>query len=113
MKFEIDPTAPEPIVRRDFLKKLSAASTAAWMSGAPQLVRGSEHQHPAARADACIVLWMAGGMAAPETFDPKRYAPYESGMAVDSVLSTFPSIDTAVYDIKICAGLENIAGVMD
>ena len=36
--------------------------------------------HPAARADACIVLWMAGGMAAPETFDPKQYAPFEKGL---------------------------------
>jgi len=113
MKFEIDPEAPEPIVRRDFLQKLGAASTAALMSGAPQLVRGKDIEHPEARADACILLWMGGGMAAPETFDPKRYAPFEKGMAVDTVLSTFPSIDTSVDDIKICAGLENIAGVMD
>ncbi|MEM9283848.1 MAG: DUF1501 domain-containing protein [Verrucomicrobiota bacterium] len=113
MNFEIDPTAPESIVRRDFLKKLGAASTAAWMSGAPQLVKGSQIQHPEAKADACILLWMAGGMAAPETFDPKRYAPFEVGMSVDSVLSTFPAIDTAVDNIKICAGLENIAGIMD
>jgi len=113
MKFDIDPTAPYSIVRRDFLKKLALASGAAWMSGAPQLVRGNGLQTPAAKADACILLWMAGGMAAPETFDPKRFAPYEKGMAVDSVLSTFPSIDTAVDDIKICAGLENVARVMD
>ncbi|MGK0238125.1 MAG: hypothetical protein ACI92G_001589 [Candidatus Pelagisphaera sp.] len=113
MKFDIDPTSPESIVRRDFLKKLALASSAAWMSGAPQMVRGSGLQAPAAKADACILLWMAGGMAAPETFDPKRFAPYEKGMAVDSVLSTFPSIDTAVDNIKICAGLENIASVMD
>ena len=113
MKFDIDPTAPEQTVRRDFLKKLSAATAAAWMSGTPQLVRGNDIEHPEAKADACILLWMAGGMAAPETFDPKRYAAYEQGMSVDSVLSTFPSIDTAVDDIKICAGLEHIAGVMD
>ncbi|MEM7600956.1 MAG: DUF1501 domain-containing protein [Verrucomicrobiota bacterium] len=113
MKFDIDPSAPESIVRRDFLKKLGAASTAAWMSGAPQIVRGSGVEHPTAKADACILLWMGGGMAAPETFDPKRYAPFETGMPVDSVLSTFPAIDTAVDGIKICAGLENIAHVMD
>ena len=77
------------------------------------MVRGKDVQHPAARADACILLWMAGGMAAPETFDPKRYAPYHPGIAVNSVLSTFPSIDTVVDDIKICKGLEHIAGVMD
>lgn len=113
MNFEIDPNAPESIVRRDFLKKLGAASTAAMMSGAPQLVRGKDIEHPEAKADACILLWLAGGMAAPETFDPKRYAPFEKGMSVESVLSTFPAIDTAVDDIKICAGLENIASVMD
>lgn len=113
MNFEIDPQAPETIVRRDFLKKLALASSAAWMSGTPQFVHGSGLQAPAAKADACILLWMAGGMAAPETFDPKRYAPFSRGMPVDSVLSTFPSIDTAVDNIKICKGLENIAGIMD
>jgi hypothetical protein len=113
MKFDPDPTAPESIVRRDFLKKLALASSAAWMSGAPQLVHGKGIQNPSATADACILLWMAGGMAAPETFDPKRYAPFEKGMAVDSVLSTFPAIDTAVDNIKICRGLESIASVMD
>jgi Protein of unknown function (DUF1501) len=32
--------------------------------------------HPKATADACILLWMGGGMAAPETFDPKAYQPF-------------------------------------
>ncbi len=113
MHFEIDPTATASVTRRDFLKKLAVASSAAWMTGAPQSVYGNDVQHPAARADACILLWMAGGMAAPETFDPKRYAPYEPGMAVDSVLSTFPSIDTVVDHVKICSGLDHIAGIMD
>jgi len=101
------------LARRDFLRQLSAASAAAWMAGEPRLVKGAALQHPEAKADACILLWMGGGMAAPETFDPKRYAPYQPGMAVDSVLSTFPAIDTAVDHIKICKGLEHIAQVMD
>lgn len=103
-------------VRRKFLRQLSAASAAAWMTGAPQLVSASEEspvEQPKPTADACILLWLAGGMAAPETFDPKRYAPYENGMAVDSMLSTFPAIDTSVDGLKICAGLENVAQVMD
>lgn len=108
-----DPTEPEAIIRRDFLRKLAAAGAAAWMSGEPQLVRGKGIAHPAARADACILLWMAGGMAAPETFDPKRHAPFEKGMKVDSLLSTFPSIPTSVDGLRICQGLEHIAGVMD
>jgi hypothetical protein len=52
-------------------------------------------------------------MAHTETFDPKRYTPFEKGLSPDKVLSTFPSIDTAVDHIKISAGLEKIARVMD
>ena len=26
-----------------------------------------------------ILLWMAGGMAQTETWDPKRYTPYRAG----------------------------------
>ena len=64
-------------------------------------------------ADTVIVLWMAGGMAHTETFDPKRYTPYKAGLASNKVLSTFPSIDTAVDNIKLSQGLETIARVMD
>ena len=108
-----DPTAPPSIVRRDFIKQLSAAATAAWMTGEPRLAQAASFQHPPARADACILLWMAGGMAAPDTFDPKRYHPFQKGLEVSRMLSTFPAIDTNVDGIKICQGLENIAQVMD
>src|SRR5438046_468197 len=64
-------------------------------------------------ADAVIVLWMAGGMAHTETFDPKRYTPFSKGLESNRVLSTFPSIDTVVDNIKISQGLENVAKVMD
>src|SRR5207302_9272782 len=66
-----------------------------------------------ATADSMIVLWMAGGMAQTETFDPKRYTPFEPGVRTDRVLSTFPAIDTAVDNIKISQGLERVAKVMD
>ncbi len=107
----------EPLLeRRTLLKALSAAATTAWMANEPTLVSAkpdSKIEHPAPKADACILLWMAGGMAAPETFDPKRYVPYEKGLEVSKMLSTFPAIDTVVDDLKICAGLENIAKVLD
>ena len=98
--------------RREFLKALSASTTAALMARAPQLL-GADLIHPVAKADSCILLWMAGGMAAPETFDPKRYQPFEKGVPMSNVLSTFPSIRTAVDNISICQGLQNIASVMD
>ena len=56
------------------------------------------------------MLWMAGGMAHTETFDPKRYTPFEKALESNRVLSTFPAIDTAVDDIKFSQGLEKIAG---
>lgn len=102
--------------RRDFLKQLAAGTAAAVMAGEPRLLAAAEDgavEHPQPTADACILLWMAGGMAAPETFDPKRYHPFEIGTPVEKVMSTFQAIDTAVNQIKICEGLENIARVMD
>jgi hypothetical protein len=60
-----------------------------------------------------IVLWMAGGMAQTETFDPKRYTPFAPGVPIKDVLSTFPSIPTAVDGIRFTKGLERLAGVID
>jgi hypothetical protein len=111
---EFQPT--EAFARRRFLKQLAAASAAAWMSGMPRRMTAADGhavEHPEPTADACILIWMAGGMAAPETFDPKRYLPFEVGTPVEKVMSTFPAIDTAVDHIKICQGLERIASVMD
>ena len=33
-----------------------------------------------------ILLWMGGGMAQTDTFDPKRYIPYESGLRSADVI---------------------------
>lgn len=107
----------ELVARRDFLKQMAVASTAALMAGQPRLLSaaptGEQIVHPAAKADACILLWMGGGMAAPDTFDPKKYVPFEVGVPVAQVESTFPAIDTVVDNIKITQGLENVAQVMD
>ena len=73
------------LTRRGFL---TAGATLAALAGRePQLVRAAA---PAATADAVIVLWMAGGMAQTETFDPKRYTPFAPGVRTEQVLSTFP-----------------------
>jgi hypothetical protein len=98
--------------RRDFLKTASAATLGALTAGAPRLF-GADLEKIAPRADTVIILWMAGGMAHTETFDPKRYAPFEKGLEPARVLSTFPAIDTAVDHIKFSKGLEKIASVMD
>src|SRR3954451_17816521 len=110
-------TSVDGSTRRDFLRAMAAASAAALMANEPRLLRAytsaAAVKPSKAKADSCILLWMGGGMAAPETFDPKRYQPFEVGLPVEKVMSTFPAIDTAVDNIKISKGLENIARVMD
>jgi hypothetical protein len=99
--------------RRDFLKTASAATLGALAASAPRLY--GETKPPAFRptADTVIVLWMAGGMSATDTFDPKRYVPFTPGVESKRILSTFPQIDTAADHIKLSQGLEHVAQVMD
>jgi len=101
--------------RREFVKGLSAATLGALGAGYPKSLVAAEGEalRPPATADTIIVLWMGGGMASTETFDPKRYTPYEKGMNPNTVLSTFPSIPTAVDGIRLSEGLEKVAKVMD
>ena len=65
--------------RRTFLKQLAASSVAAAAMGRPRTwadESAEQVEHPEPTADSrCILLWMAGGMAAPEMFDPKQYHP--------------------------------------
>ncbi len=99
--------------RRGFMGRCAtAAATLGALAGVePELVRAAPAE--AATADTIVVLWMAGGMAQTETFDPKRYTPFAPGVRTDQVLSTFPAIDTVVDNIKLSKGLERVAKVMD
>src|SRR5438128_8462755 len=100
--------------RRDFLKTAGAATLSALAAGYPRALLANETEEKIKpTADRLIVLWMAGGMAHTETFDPKRYTPFEKGLDPNKVLSTFPEIDTAVDNIKLSQGFENLAKVMD
>ncbi|MFN0168384.1 MAG: DUF1501 domain-containing protein [Bryobacteraceae bacterium] len=103
--------ALDAVSRRGFLNISAGAALSALAGAAPrQLAAGATIQPT---ADSMILLWMAGGMAQTETFDPKRHAGFESGMSPDRVLSTFAPIDTAVDNIKLSKGLERIGRVMD
>ena len=102
--------------RREFLKRSSAATLAALAAGAPVAglldgCRARPDLKPS--ADAVILLWMAGGMAHTETFDPKRYTPFEKGMEGTRVLSTFKSLPTALDGIHFSEGLQAIGRVLD
>jgi len=56
---------------------------------------------------------MAGGMPHTETFDPKAYMPFSTGMESNSVLSTFKSLPTAIDGVHFSEGLQSIGKIMD
>lgn len=103
--------------RREFLKTAGAATLGALAAGAGGRMIPARSGEPEEKitptADTLIILWMGGGMAHTETFDPKRFMPFEVGMDPARLATTFPTIDTAVDSIKFTAGLEKIGAVMD
>ncbi|MFM9074756.1 MAG: DUF1501 domain-containing protein [Bacteroidota bacterium] len=100
--------------RREFISNISRSTAAALALGSPLtgLVGGCSSPSQAT-ADSVILLWMAGGMAHTETFDPKRFTPYEKGIEGNRILSTFPSMPTRLDGISFSEGLQDIGSVMD
>src|ERR1043165_7436809 len=79
---------PTQFNRREFLKTASAATLGALAARYPTKILAAEtaEEKITPTADTVIVLWMGGGMAHTETFDPKRYAPFEKGMKTEAML---------------------------
>src|SRR5262245_16180381 len=99
--------------RRRFLKSTAGAASLAALGGSGwSLARAEDTPAPRATADAMILLWMAGGQAHTETWDPKRYTPFQKGMEAKAVMSTFRSIPTSVDGLSISEGLPECAKVM-
>ena len=92
--------------RREFLAGAAALGVAGAARGAetaPKLT---------AKADSIIYIWLPGGMAQTDLWDPKQYTPYEKGMKGSQLLGTCPSIPTSAEGIRLGKGLENVASVM-
>src|SRR5258708_14272064 len=85
--------------RRDLLK----AGAGALAAGSLQAAEGS----PRGKADACIFLWLGGGAAHIDTFDPKvRGDGKKAG-------SYYDAIDTAIPNVRVCEHLKRSAPLMD
>ncbi len=104
--------------RRQFLQGsvAGAAAALAWPRGvesSPSSAAPSVSSARAARADAVVVIWLPGGVAQTDTWDPKQFTPYTTGMKGSDLLGTCESIPTAADGIRLGKGLESIASVMD
>ncbi|MBA4191252.1 MAG: DUF1501 domain-containing protein [Planctomycetaceae bacterium] len=85
--------------RRQFL------ASAAAMAAAPRLIAAD----PRGTADSCIFLWLGGGMAHTDTFDPKQVGDAKARKAG----SAYDSIPTAVNGVRVCKHLARTAKLMD
>ena len=103
------------ITRRRLLKLGLAAGAAGPLGllGARRAEAALAPAKPKATADSIIVIWLPGGVAQTDTWDPKKFTPYTPGMKGSQILGTCPSTPTPVDGLRLGAGLENIASVMD
>ncbi|MBX3377326.1 MAG: DUF1501 domain-containing protein [Phycisphaeraceae bacterium] len=100
--------------RRTVLRAGVAAGAGLLVPGA---LRALEPESPRVvnprAAESMIVIWLPGGMAQTDMWDPKRHTPFRKGMKGSELLGTCPLIPTAADGVQLGAGLENIASVMD
>lgn len=92
--------------RRDFLAAVTAAAPAAAMP----VARSSETQaFPRGKAEHCIFIWLGGGAAQIDTWDPKQKGDPKAGKAG----SYYDAISTAIPDVEVCAPLSRCASTLD
>lgn len=89
--------------RRHFLKSSAtlALSQSLMATPAPAIPRG--------KAEHVISIWLGGGMAQTDTFDPKRVGDPKTNQAG----SYYPSIETAVPGVRVCEHLSRVAPLME
>lgn len=93
--------------RRTFLQT-SAAATALAGRALP-LSAKDRAAVPLGKAEHCIMIWLGGGMAQIDTFDPKALGDAKAKKAG----SYYPAIDTAVPGVQVCEHLQHTARLMD
>ena len=106
------------ITRRDFIRTSLAAAAGTGLARhafgeAPMGAPAKAAAPLAAKADAMIHIWLPGGVAQTDTWDPKKYTPFQAGMKGSELLGTCESIPTSADGISLGKGLDNIASVMN
>jgi hypothetical protein len=94
--------------RRAFTQNVVGAAAA--LAARPSLAAPqSAVIKPRGKAEACIFLWLGGGMAHIDTFDPKPLGDTKTKKAG----SAYPAIDTAIHGAKVCEHLPQVANLLD
>src|SRR5687767_11949618 len=107
----MDFSTSQHLTRRDFITRAGKAGAAASLLGFGGLPLASHAEkviHPVGKAEHCIFVWLGGGMAQIDTFDPKR-----RGDGKKQAGSYYDAINTAVPGVQVCEHLPNIANLLD
>jgi len=88
--------------RRQFLRTSALASLAT-----PALANSTIAHMPKGKAEHCIFIWLGGGMAQIDTFDPKRRGNPKSAPKIPG--SDYASIDTSVPGVQFTEHLSRTA----
>ncbi|MCF6313916.1 MAG: DUF1501 domain-containing protein [Verrucomicrobiales bacterium] len=100
--------------RRNFIKTAGLGGMA--MAGMPHLM-GAEGgasipvTFPKGKVEHCIHIWLGGGAAQVDTWDPKAMG--DAKAAKKKPGSYYKAIDTAVPGVQVCEHLSRCAGLMD
>src|SRR6266481_4199606 len=102
------------ITRRQFIQ---TGALAAAVLSASRFAYGEDSAKTLAKlapkADAMIHIWLPGGIAQTDTWDPKKFTPFSPGMKGSELLGTCEAISTSADGIFLGKGFEQIASVMD
>ncbi|MEX1224595.1 MAG: DUF1501 domain-containing protein, partial [Pirellulales bacterium] len=98
----------QPTTRREFLKSTGAGLSAACLAANfPALARASKA--PRGKAEHCILIWLGGGAAQIDTWDPKQLGDAKARKPG----SFYKSIDTAIPGVQVCEHLKHCAPILD
>lgn len=90
--------------RRSLIKAGLAGTFAPALAGAA----GAVENEILGKAKSCIFLWLGGGAAQIDTFDPKRQGDFKKKPG-----SAYRSIDTAISGVQLCEYLPRTARLLD
>jgi hypothetical protein len=98
-----------PLSRRDFIKH-TTATAGALVLGSNHVLAEAKPAVPLGKSEHCLFIWLGGGMAQIDTFDPK---PTLGEPKTKKAGSYYPSINTAIHGVQVCEHLPRIAKIYD
>ena len=97
------------LTRRAFLARTGTGAAALSLGALSPLIAQEKKTYPQGKAEHCIFVWLGGGAAHMDTWDPKRVGDPQKKIAG----SAYPAIDTAIPGVQVCEHLKGCAKILD